>query len=92
MQDNVKERWVELCEQASVEQDSKKLQKLVQEIDSLLREKRERIDEAGAVTRGTDVRQGRRGACKNDSRAGKQRSFDCCLNESPTPTNWHKML
>ena len=62
MQDNVKERWVELCEQASVEQDSKKLQKLVQEIDRLLREKRKRIDEAGAVTRGTDGKAGQTGS------------------------------
>jgi len=35
---HVKERWVELCEQASVEQDSNKLQKLLQQIDRLLRE------------------------------------------------------
>jgi hypothetical protein len=61
MQENVKERWVELCEQASVEQDSKKLQQLVQEIDRLLREKRKRIDEAGAVTRGIDGKAGQTG-------------------------------
>jgi hypothetical protein len=41
-----KERWVELCEQAAVEQDSKKLIKLIQEIDRLLREKQERLDKA----------------------------------------------
>lgn len=51
---DVKERWVELCERASVEQDSRKLQELLREIDRLLREKRKRIDEAGAVTRGID--------------------------------------
>jgi hypothetical protein len=44
MEGNTKERWVELCEQAAVEQDSKKLQKLVQEIDRLLREKQERLE------------------------------------------------
>ena len=42
MQGYAKERWVELCEQAAVEQDSKKLLKLVQEIDRLLREKQDR--------------------------------------------------
>jgi hypothetical protein len=43
VQGKVKERWVELCEQAAVEQDSKKLRKLIQEIDLLLREKQERL-------------------------------------------------
>jgi hypothetical protein len=41
MEGNAKERWVELCEHAAVEQDSKKLQKLLQEIERLLREKQE---------------------------------------------------
>jgi hypothetical protein len=41
MEGNAKERWVELCEYAAVEQDSKKLQKLLQEIERLLREKQE---------------------------------------------------
>jgi hypothetical protein len=64
MQD-VKERWVELCEQASVEQDSKKLQKLLQEIDRLLREKRQHINEAGAVTRGIDGKAGQSGSMQD---------------------------
>ena len=46
MQGKDKERWVELCEQAAIEQDSKKLMKLIQEIDRLLREKQERLDKA----------------------------------------------
>jgi hypothetical protein len=46
MQGKAKERWIELCEQAAVEQDSKKLMKLIQEIDRLLREKQERLDKA----------------------------------------------
>ena len=46
MQGKDKEHWVELCEQAAVEQDSKKLIKLIQEIDRLLREKQERLDKA----------------------------------------------
>ena len=45
MQEN-KERWMELCEQAAVEQDSKKLAALIQEIDRLLREKQHRLDHA----------------------------------------------
>jgi hypothetical protein len=65
MQDNVKERWVELCEHASVEQDSKKLQKLVQEIDRLLREKRKCIDETSAVTRGIDGKAGQTGSMED---------------------------
>ena len=37
---NTKERWRELCEQASVEQDPDKLLELVREINQLLEEKR----------------------------------------------------
>jgi len=37
-----KERWVELCEQAAVEQDPQRLVQLVQEIIRLFEEKRER--------------------------------------------------
>lgn len=38
-----KERWLELCEQAAVEQDHNKLLALVQEINRLLDEKRDRL-------------------------------------------------
>jgi len=38
-----KERWRELCEQAAVEQDPKKLMVLVAEITRLLDEKQERL-------------------------------------------------
>ena len=40
------QRWQELCEQASVEQDPEKLLKLIQEITKLLSEKRERLTAA----------------------------------------------
>jgi len=40
---NIKERWRELCEQASVEQDPDKLLELVKEINQLLEEKRTRL-------------------------------------------------
>jgi len=40
---NTKERWRELCEQASVEQDPDKLLELVREINQLLDEKRTRL-------------------------------------------------
>jgi hypothetical protein len=38
-----KERWQELCEQAAAEQDSEKLLALVQEINRLLDDKRNRL-------------------------------------------------
>jgi hypothetical protein len=44
MQGEKKERWQELCEQATEEQDTQKLLKLVQEIDRLLAEKQERLN------------------------------------------------
>ena len=37
-----KERWVELCEQAAVEQDPQRLVELVREIIQLFEEKRKR--------------------------------------------------
>jgi hypothetical protein len=40
------ERWRELCEQASVEQDPKKLLELVTEINRLLDEKKIRLTQA----------------------------------------------
>lgn len=45
MQGKARERWIELCEQAAVEQDSEKLMELVQEISRLLEEKAARIKE-----------------------------------------------
>jgi hypothetical protein len=42
MQEN-RERWMELCEQASTEQDPEKLLALVQEINRLLEAKQERL-------------------------------------------------
>jgi hypothetical protein len=41
MKDKV--RWMELCEQAAVEQDPKKLMELVTEINRLLLEKERRV-------------------------------------------------
>ena len=41
-----RERWLELCEQATVEQDSKKLIELTQEINRLLAEKQDHLDQA----------------------------------------------
>jgi hypothetical protein len=38
-----KEHWLELCEQAAVEQDPKKLMELVEEINRLLQEKEQRL-------------------------------------------------
>ena len=41
MQD--KEQWIRLCEQAAVEQNPARLLELIQEIDSLLAEKEQRL-------------------------------------------------
>jgi hypothetical protein len=38
------ERWKELCELASKEQDSKKLHELIREINDLLEAKQKRLD------------------------------------------------
>jgi hypothetical protein len=43
-----KPHWTELCQQAAVEQDSKKLLELVTEINRLLGEKQERLRETEA--------------------------------------------
>jgi len=43
MQGAVKERWIELCELATVEQDPTKLKLLVEEINRLLEEKEQRL-------------------------------------------------
>jgi len=43
MQGEKKERWMELCAQAAVEQDPDKLHALVEEIDRLLQEKEDRL-------------------------------------------------
>ena len=42
MKDNP--HWMQLCEQASVEQDPEKLMELIQEINRLLDEKEERLE------------------------------------------------
>jgi hypothetical protein len=49
MQDETKERWKELCEQAATEEDSRKLDQLVQEINDLLEEKQARLRKKVAV-------------------------------------------
>jgi hypothetical protein len=43
MQGKAKEHWMELCEQAAVEQDTEKLHALVVEINRLLEEKAQRL-------------------------------------------------
>ncbi len=44
MQNETKQRWMELCRQASTEQDPKKLVELIKEINDLLEEKRSRLE------------------------------------------------
>jgi hypothetical protein len=43
MKGQLKERWMSLCEQAAVEQDTQKLMVLIQEINHLLEEKEQRL-------------------------------------------------
>ena len=43
MKGPLKERWMNLCEQAAVEQDTQKLMVLIQEINRLLEEKEQRL-------------------------------------------------
>ena len=45
------ERWKELCEQASIEQDPKKLIELIREINSLLEAKKVRLERAASPKR-----------------------------------------
>jgi hypothetical protein len=46
MNDKTKERWLQLCEQAAVEQNPERLLKLVNEIVRMLDEKNERMQPA----------------------------------------------
>ena len=43
MQGKVKEEWMQICEQAAIEQDSEKLMALVTEINRMLDEKEQRL-------------------------------------------------
>jgi hypothetical protein len=43
MQGKVREHWMELCEKATLEQDSEKLMALVQEINRMLDDKEDRL-------------------------------------------------
>jgi hypothetical protein len=49
MQGKVKEQWLQLCEQAAVEQDSQKLIALVEEINRMLDEKEQRLKRSSAA-------------------------------------------
>jgi hypothetical protein len=56
MKDN--ERWLELCQQAAVEQDPKKLMALLTEINRLLEEKEQRLKSGVHPQRSADERHG----------------------------------
>ena len=45
MNNKTKERWLQLCEQAAVEQDPDRLLKLVNEISRMLDEKNKRVQQ-----------------------------------------------
>jgi len=44
MQGKLKEEWMQLCEQATVEQDSEKLMLMIREINRMLDEKEKRLE------------------------------------------------
>ena len=44
MQGATRERWLELCQQAAIEQDHGKLLSLIREINDLLEQKRRRLE------------------------------------------------
>ena len=52
MQRQPSERWLQLCELATVEQDSEKLMGLITEINRLLEEKEERLKQRKAEASG----------------------------------------
>jgi hypothetical protein len=60
MNDKTKERWLQLCEQAAVEQNPERLLKLVNEIVRMLDEKNERIQQASSpdISRTTGISTG----------------------------------
>jgi hypothetical protein len=51
MQGKARKQWMQLCEQAAVEQDAEKLLALVKEINQMLDEKDRRLQLAEAVRR-----------------------------------------
>jgi len=51
MQGKAREQWMQLCEQAAVEQDAEKLLALVKEINRMLEEKDRRLQLAEATRR-----------------------------------------
>jgi len=56
MQERIKERWLELCEQAAIEQNSEKLVALALEINRMLDEKEQRL-KSGKLTKALFQRQ-----------------------------------
>jgi hypothetical protein len=54
MRGETKERWMELCEQAAVEQDTTKLLRLAEEINRLLEEKEKRLGGKKTVEKSSD--------------------------------------
>ena len=44
MQGKVQEEWIQMCEQAAIEQDSEKLMALITEINRMLDEKEQRLN------------------------------------------------
>jgi hypothetical protein len=54
--DKTKERWLQLCEQAAVEQDPEKLLDLVNEISRMLDEKNQRMQQCSDLNSSTSAK------------------------------------
>ena len=52
MQNVTQERWRQLCEQASTEQDSEKLAELIKEINDLLEARKDQLSKANSRSLG----------------------------------------
>jgi hypothetical protein len=55
MQNQMKERWLLLCEQAATEQDPKKLMALIEEVNRLLESEENRRREVSGTPRKAEV-------------------------------------
>jgi hypothetical protein len=63
MKNEMKEQWLQLCEQAALEQDSERLLKLIKEISRMLDEKNGRLQQYSRPKHPHAKTHGRPGSC-----------------------------
>jgi len=68
MQGKVREKWMQLCEQAVVEQDPEKLMALITEINRILDEKDRRLKRVQKSASVTDASESSNASSKDDAR------------------------